>query len=67
MLYILALPNWMGWIPIVVLAVLIPFSFWVRWQVRKINREEGPVGLPPKRGFEVVQGGDELPLSKRRV
>ena len=35
----------MGWIPILVLAVLIPFSFWVRWQIRKINREEGPIGL----------------------
>ena len=45
MLYILALPKWMGWIPIIVLALLVPFSFWVRWQVRKINREEGPVGL----------------------
>jgi len=45
MLYILALPNWMGWIPIVVLAALIPFSFWVRWQVRRINREQGPIGL----------------------
>ena len=26
-------------------AFLVPFAFWVRWQVRKINREEGPVGL----------------------
>ena len=45
MLYVLALPNWMGWIPILILAILIPFSFWVRWQVRKINQEEGPIGL----------------------
>jgi hypothetical protein len=45
MLYVLALPNWMGWIPIVVLVILIPFAFRVRWQVRKINREEGPIGL----------------------
>jgi hypothetical protein len=45
MFYILALPKWMGWIPILVLAILVPFSFWVRWQIRKINHEEGPVGL----------------------
>ena len=51
MLYILALPKWMGWIPIIVLALLVPFSFWVRWQIRKLNREEAPFGLerqPPE-------------------
>ena len=59
MLYILALPKWMAWIPIVVLALLVPFALWVRWQVRKINREEGPVGLQKP-------SDEELPLSNRR-
>jgi hypothetical protein len=39
------MPNWAPLVPIVVLAILVPFALWVRWQVRKINREEGPLGL----------------------
>jgi hypothetical protein len=52
MLYILALPKWLGWIPIVALLVVVPFSFWVRGQVRKLNREEGPVGLEKSESTE---------------
>ena len=59
MLYVLALPKWMGWIPIVALAILVPFALWVRWQVRKLDREEGPIGLQK-------QSDEELPLSKRQ-
>ena len=42
----------------------IPFAFWVRWQVRKLD--EGPAE-PPKRGFEVRLDDGELPLSKRQL
>jgi hypothetical protein len=51
------MPSWVAWIPIVVLVLLVPFAFWVRWQIRKINREEGPIGL---------QKNEDLPLNKRR-
>ena len=39
------MPAWVPFIPIVLLAVLVPFALWVRWQIRKIKREEGPLGL----------------------
>lgn len=44
MLYILAIPKWLAWIPLVLLALIVPFSFWVRWQVRKIKREDERIG-----------------------
>lgn len=52
MLYVLAMPKWMAYIPLVLLMIIIPFSFWVRWQVRKIKREDERRGLLSTRRSE---------------
>ncbi len=41
--------NWIAWIPIVLLVCLVPFAIWVRWQVRKIKREESRLGSENQR------------------
>jgi hypothetical protein len=62
------MPNWAPLVPIALLALIVPFALWVRWQVRKINRED-PDGLGSPRldvsGFDVKSSTDGSSAKER--
>jgi hypothetical protein len=31
------MPQWIAWVPIVLLVLIVPFAFWVRSQIRKLD------------------------------